>query len=140
MGFKANGAVQLDLPAALDGLVVLVRGRTVGEWLDGASIDLSWEDDDTITGEERTKRYRELYGEFISDVVSWNLDDPTGAPVPVTVEGLCTVDTTVATPMVAAWAFRRVKLPDPLDAGLPVGAPSVPLSIPMAPSTPNPAN
>lgn len=140
MGFKANGPVQLVLPKALNGLVVEVQCRTTGEWLAGKSIDLSWEEDDTLSQEDRSTRYRALYGDFLNDVVTWNLESADGVAVPTTMEGLESVDTTITTPMVSAWAFRNVKLPDPLDSGSASGKPSDLPPIPMAPSTPNPAS
>lgn len=131
MGFKAKRAYELVLPDTHAGLTVLVRGRSMGEYLQGR--DLAWESDSTVTREEKAERYRALYKEFAGDVVEWNLEDDAGEPLPVSEESLLAADEELMVVVVAAWVNRRVKLPGPLGDGSTSGGPLQVESIPMAP-------
>lgn len=122
-------------------MVVLVRGRTVGEWLSGQStVDLSWETDNSLTDEDKRKRYAELYGEFVADLVSWNLEDDQGVPVPVTMAGLESVGASVGWSFVVSWVHRKVKVPDPLVNSSPSGEQLDLSRIPMEVATGSPAS
>jgi len=139
MGFKAKRAWELVLPEDTNaGMVVLVRGRSMGEYLQGR--DLSWEDDPNITRDEKVERYRALYKEFAADVIEWNLEDEHGAPLEVSEQALLDQDDVLMLPAVAAWANRRVKLPDPLGGGSTSGELLQVESIPMEPRSENQAN
>jgi len=132
MGFKAKRAWELALPADTHtGMVVLVRGRSMGEYLQGR--DLSWEDDPKITRDEKVERYRALYKEFAADVIEWNLEDEHGGPLEVSEQSLLDCDDLLLLPVVAAWANRRVKLPAPLPETSTSGGPLQVESIPMEP-------
>lgn len=133
MGFKAKRAWELALPEGEmhAGMVVLVRGRSMGEYLQGR--DLSWEDDPKITRDEKVERYRALYKEFAADVIEWNLEDEAGAPLEVSEQSLLDQDDALMLPAVAAWANRRVKLPAPLPEASTSGGPLQVESIPMEP-------
>ncbi|HYS41953.1 MAG TPA: hypothetical protein VEO01_40565 [Pseudonocardiaceae bacterium] len=134
MGFRAKRAWELVLPEQTHaGMVVLVRGRSVGEYLQGR--DLSWEDDPKITRDEKVERYRALYKEFAADVIEWNLEDEHGTALDVSEQSLLDSDDMLLLPVVAAWANRRVKLPDPLPEPSTYGGSPQVENIPMeAPS------
>ncbi len=131
MGFKAKRAYELVLPDTHAGLTVLVRGRSMGEYLQGR--DLSWESDPAITGAEKEERYRVLFKECAADIVEWNLEDEAGHPLEVSEQSLLDVDDLVLLPVVSAWANRRVKLPAPLSETSTSGQQPQVENIPMEP-------
>lgn len=131
MGFKAKRAWELALPDTLKGLTVLVRGRSMGEYLQGR--DLSWEDDPEIKRDEKVERYRALYKEFVADIIEWNLEDENGETLEISEQSLLDGDDILLIPVVAAWANRRVKLPSPLDGGSTSGDSLEEENIPMEP-------
>jgi hypothetical protein len=133
MGFKARRSYQLQLPDQLVGLEVMVRGRSMGEYLVGR--DLSWEKDPELSREDKAQHYRDLYDEFISDVTGWNLEDEEGIPVSISVEAFQGLDEEIMIPVVSAWVNRRIKLPDPLSDSSTSGDPSVVAQIPMETSS-----
>ena len=112
-----------------DGLIVKVRPPTVGEALD--NMDLAWMTDDTLTEKDRLDRLHSLYALFSTRLVSWNVEDETGTPVPATLDGLLTLDNDFGIRIVRSWLFETSMVPRPLDTGSPSGVPSVELSIPM---------
>lgn len=112
MGFRAKRAYELVLPDTHAGLTVLVRGRSMGEYLQGR--DLAWESDPEITREEKVERYQALYKELAADVIEWNLEDEHGVPLEISEQSLLDCDDLLLLPVVAAWVNRRVKLPAPL--------------------------
>lgn len=131
-GFKAKRAWELILPEETHaGMVVLVRGRSMGEYLQGR--DLAWESDPGVTRDEKVERYRALYKEFAADVIEWNLEDERGEPLEVSEQSLLDCDDGLMVTAVAAWVNRRVKLPAPLPGTSTSGGPLQVESIPMEP-------
>lgn len=64
-------------------------------------------------------------------LISWNLEDEDGNPVPITIEGLKSQDQPFLAALIDAWTGQAVKVPGPLGRSLPSGEPSPVESIPM---------
>lgn len=79
---------------------------------------------------------RKLYGTFADNLVSWNLEDEDGNPVPTTYEGICSLETRFAKKLLNAWRDAMTAVDNPLHSGSTSGGPSrkaapLELSIPM---------
>ncbi|MFE2970882.1 hypothetical protein ACFXKC_46235 [Streptomyces sp. NPDC059340] len=102
-----------------------VRGMSLGEYMEATGLDGG--DGDGDAGSLKN---------FISHLVSWNLEDEdTGAPVPPTEEGVLSVDHDLVVAMNNAWikTLTGVHNADPLPESSTSGEQSPALSIPMAP-------
>lgn len=122
-----------------EGVIVRVKGRTLRERLLTGAYDLSWESDESLSTEEREKRYVEMAEAFCADVIDWNLEnEDTGEPIPVTVEAVLEQDSEFMMPIIVAWVFRRVGRDDPLPKGDSVNGSLYPeVSMPMETSSEN---
>ncbi|WP_333743837.1 hypothetical protein [Streptomyces ardesiacus] len=75
MGFReptSNIVIRFEQGDELHGLEATVRGMTIGEWLQSTGMDGS--EGDNAAG---------TINRFCSNLLSWNLEDATGQPVPV---------------------------------------------------------
>jgi hypothetical protein len=115
---------------AYDGLVVRVRALNIAEAIVG--VDLSWTADDTLDSAQRIQKLDELHSMFIAHVVDWNLMEA-GQPVPVTLEGLRSMEGAFVGSMVRAWLNNSIGVSRPLDGGSTSGDLSAVESIPMEP-------
>lgn len=118
MGFRLNRTYVLDFDGtALAGLVVKLRSTPVSAALDVAAADT----DAALAG---------LLAEYVTE---WNYEDPDGAPVPLTVEGiLSNLERPVLQRICKEWYKAAVGVTAPLDGPSTSTAPSVELSMPMA--------
>lgn len=71
---------------------------------------------------------------FSSCIVSWNLEDEEGAPVPSTLGGLKSQDTDFVLDMLMAWLDAVVNVSAPLKRPSSSGDQSLAASLPMDPS------
>ncbi|MCM8555340.1 hypothetical protein [Streptomyces sp. STCH 565 A] len=127
MGYRPKRKIfKLDFTGTdWEGLEVSVRGMTFGEELDLDSKDFTVE----------------VIAETLSMLlVSWNVEDDQGAPVPATIDGLRTQDTRMVTAILTALRQANSGVAAPLPTGSPSGGPSPEASIPMAPLSPSPEN
>lgn len=108
-----------------DGLEASVRGLTVGEELELNDTEFT---PDTVV--------RAL----VQRLVSWNVEDDQGQPVPTTFEGVCTQDGGMVLAILNALRQANSGVSDPLPSGSPSGEPSPEASIPMAPLSASPTN
>jgi hypothetical protein len=106
-----------------EGLQVSVRGMTVGEELDLAEVQITG----SVIVEELTKR-----------LISWNVEDDTGQPVPTTMEGIRTQDGAMILAILDAVRQANSGVPDPLPQTSPSGETSPAPPIPMAPLSESP--
>lgn len=114
--------------------VAYARGKTLDEYLRLQGFT------DPEEGDDRTGIVRQLE-EFADSLVSWNLEDENGAPIPCTREALFgQVDNDLALSLATEWLERLGgKVDDPLPTSSPSGEPSPVASIPMeALSAPQP--
>ena len=108
-----------------EGLEATVRGLTLGEELELNETEM--------TGDRVVKA-------LVQRLVSWNVEDETGAPVPTTYEGVCTQDGSMVLAILNALRQVNSGVPDPLPQSSPSGEPSPVASIPMEPRSPSPEN
>ncbi|CAL9352075.1 hypothetical protein SUDANB1_00480 [Streptomyces sp. enrichment culture] len=120
MGYRPKRKIYtLDFTGTdYEGLEVSVRGMTVGEELelDGVEMD----------GDLLVKT-------LVKRLVSWNVEDDAGQPVPATYEGVCTQDVPMVLAILNAVRTASSGVSDPLPQSSPSGEPSEVASIPMAP-------
>lgn len=88
-----------------------------------------WENKDSYTREDM----EEVFGEFAKVLVSWNLEDEDGEPVPTTYEGLMSYDFQFVLAVVLGWMQAVAGVPTPLDRPSRDGGPSLVESLPMEP-------
>lgn len=109
----------------LEGLEVVVRSLPLGEYLE-------------LTGRGDTPRdgdgVRELFQSFATNLVSWNLQEEDGTPVPATREAVYAEDNDLMLTVASQWmdAMAGLVKGDPLRESSPSGGPSLEASIPMA--------
>jgi hypothetical protein len=108
-----------------EGLHASLRGFTVGEELE---IDATEFSGDLLV---RTLAAR---------LISWNVEDDNGNPVPATFEGVCTQDSAMVMAILSALRQANSGVPDPLPQPSPSGETSLAPPIPMAPLSESPQN
>lgn len=86
-----------------EGLELKVRGLTTGEYLDMVALSAPGTDGDGETDG--------LLRMLSTHLVSWNLVDEEGEPVPTTFEGIRTNDLTMNMAIISAWTEAMVNLP-----------------------------
>lgn len=106
MGFKRKRKVyKLDFAGTeYDGLEVKVSGLTTGEYLELVSL-----------GGPTESEGREAEGMikmFAKHLISWNLEDEDGKPLPTTYDAVSENDFTMNTSIVNAWTNALASVPD----------------------------
>lgn len=111
----------------LDGLVVVMEAMPLGEYMEMTGLDGSgdgWEIGDMLR-------------RFAKALISWNLQEEDGTPVPATEAAVLAEDSDQMLTVASEWvkAIKGVRESDPLPDSSPDGGPSLEASIPMdAPS------
>ncbi len=82
-------------------------------------------------GPDDARKVDRLFEGFARALVSWNLEEPEGVPVPATFEGLRSQDIDFAMKILRAWVEALTSVPDFLPAGSSNGGRSLEPSIPM---------
>lgn len=72
-----------------------------------------------------------LYRAFTAVLVSWNLEESEGVPVPATYEGLCSQDLPFVNAIILAWMNAVAGVSSPLPSTSNGGEPSLEASMPM---------
>lgn len=123
--------VVFDDDHELAGLEITTRGLSLGTFLELVGM-----------GEEDRSSIGEALKEFASSLLSWNLEDEDGTPVPPTPEAVYAEDHNMMLRIARAWldAMHGVSQSDPLLESSPGGEPSPAASIPMAPLSENREN
>lgn len=114
--------------------VAHARGKTLGEYLRLVGFA------DTEGDEEKNGLVRQLE-EFADALVSWNLEDEDGKPIPCDREGLFAIDNDLALSLAKEWIEvlgGKVDNADPLPDSSPAGEQSAAPPIPMAPLSDHP--
>lgn len=78
----------------------------------------------------------EMYGVLGPKLVSWNLEEADGSPIPFTRETLAAQDRALVSAIVEAWLTAVRSVPAPLPQPSPAGDPSGVASIPTEPLSP----
>lgn len=111
-----------------DGLEVDVESTSVDNILRLMALaDLA----ESSTGAEQAKAAEELICGFQGCLRRWNVEIPSGRPVPTTVEGVKSLKFPFAFEIITAWLNAVAGVSGPLPAGSTNGARSVVESIPM---------
>lgn len=124
MGYKRNPKIyKLTFGDDTDyaGLEVQVRGLTTGQVIAAK----------TGRGEDG-KSAEETMMELLADrIVSWNLEDEDGTPVPTTLDALLNEDEDFTAAIIDHWMKAVAGVPDPLQQSSPSGEPSPVELVPM---------
>lgn len=103
-----------------NGLLIQARGLTVEEVAQVGR----WQQD--VEGDEAS------YTLFASKIVSWNVEDPPGCPVPTTYDGIKSQDEAWALSVLQAWLGAVTGVGAPLGRGSTNGETFPEVSLPMA--------
>ena len=124
MGFREPSTITLAFEEGDEyhGLEVRMRGMSIGDWLQAAGLDGGDGDDAAATMRR-----------FFTHLVSWNLEDENGQPIPVA--DAPNRDSRMIRRLNNEWieALTGVRKSDPLPDGSTSGATSPAPPIPMAP-------
>lgn len=139
MGYKRKKIFLLRFADGdLEGLEVRVRSISIERFLELAPL-LDMTMSGGLTPEDITG-IRETLAAFADVLVSWNLEEEDGTPVPCTVEGLMDQDLRFVLGLMTAWAEEIAGVAAPLERPSPSGEPSPEASLPMEPLSPSPAS
>lgn len=139
MGFRMERTVY-DLPfegTALEGLKITVRAMTMEQRM-RVFFDLGVTKEDSV--EVARAKQDERYALFIGHIVSWNIEDENGEPVPVTIEDLFRVaEPEQVGTITGIWSSGRTSVPAPLEPASPATSLSeIPMTVQE--STPEPVS
>jgi hypothetical protein len=81
---------------------------------------------------------RELFARFAAVLVSWNVEDDDGQPVPATVDGLTSQDFPFVMSVISTWITALSQAPPPLRSASKPGGPPLEASLPMETLPANP--
>lgn len=96
MGFRRpQSVVRLPLTGELEGLTVHIKALPAGLQLDMGERD--------VDGLSRIQLWRTAMSDFAAVLVSWDLEDENGVPIPATLEGLLSQDLEFGTTLAGAW-------------------------------------
>lgn len=123
MGYKRNPKVyRLKFEDEYDGLEVMVRSLSMGQLI-------SWK-----TGDRERDVTEEMVELLAERIVSWNLEDEDGTPVPPTLEAIKAEDNDLVFAIINHWTDAVRGVDAPLPESSPAGEPSPEASaIPMVP-------
>lgn len=124
---------------ALDGLEVRVSSVPSGELLelDRLTNPQVWRE---LSREQQKPWIDQLYALLAGALLSWNLTDADGAPVPATVAGMWSQEWDLMRAVIWAWYRALIEVPAPLPQPSRDGERSVEESIPMEVLSPSPPN
>jgi hypothetical protein len=126
MGYKAKlktYLVRFDEGHEFHGAEARLSGMTYGEWEVAAGLDGG--DGDT-NGAASVRR-------FVDHLISWNIEEEDGKPLPTTMDAVKTIDHDLVTALNNAWIRTLIGVhdADPLPESSPSGEPSLVESVPM---------
>lgn len=126
MGYKrASKKFNLQFTGELEGLEVQVKSITMGEMLELEGI---------FTGDDKTPSSEDIqavFQTFVKALISWNLEDEKGKPVPATLKGLYSQDIEFIMEIIASWMEAMTNVDRDLGKGSTSGVNSAEASIPM---------
>jgi hypothetical protein len=129
MGFKPQETIyKLTFEKELEGLEVRIKACTVGEFNKLTKAATSGDEDVEESDEMATQL-------FLSKVVSWNIENGDGETLPITREGLETLEMGLISAIIQGWQMAMVNVPDPLHRGSSNGRRSEEASLGLAGSS-----
>lgn len=125
MGFKVQlktYLIQFEEGHEHHGAEARLRGMPYGEWEQVTGLDGS---DGDANGAVAVRR-------FVDHLISWNLEDEDGQPLPLTMDAVKTIDKDLVKNLNNAWINTLIGVhdADPLPESSPSGGPSLVESIP----------
>lgn len=120
------------------GLKVVTKSTSVGvlSRMMRLAVEFGGIGTDDLTAED-VDRMDELFAGFAKALVSWNLEDENGTPVPTTVEGVRDQDFDFILSIIMSWADAVSDTPGDLGKGSNSGPLFPEGSLPMAPLSPS---
>lgn len=115
----------------LAGLVVKARSVGTGEFFELSKL---------ADGRFGLEEGAELIARFAQHLISWNLEEEDGRPVPATHEGLLSQDFDTVIAVIMQWMDAVAGVSGPLAQPSPGGDQSLVASIPMETLSPNPVS
>ena len=112
----------------MEGLEVRAKSMPLGALLE--MVKLTDIETRNLSPEDAHKVDR-LFQGFSQALISWNLEEPEGVPVPATFEGVKSQDIDFTMKILRAWIQALTSVPDFLAAGSSNGGRSLEPSIPM---------
>jgi hypothetical protein len=137
MGYKRSSKVYnlaFDDDGEFAGLEVRVRSMSVGKVRTFLKLRSSLREGESDDAQAATAM-DETFNMFAGCLLSWNLEDDAGFPVPATREGIDAQDVDFIMAVISAWMETMTGVPEqgPLDTPSSDGAPFPVGSIPMEP-------
>lgn len=86
----------------------------------------------TAVGDEAIEGANKLLAKFAENIVSWNMENADGSPMPITAESLGALEQPLVIRLISAWQAAMVTVPNPLRPGSVSGARSEELSLGLA--------
>lgn len=132
MGYRRKiKTYRLQFEGEYEGLEVHMSGLTTGEFLDIVYLGKTKGDEDS---DETTALLKSL----AKHLISWNLEDDEGVPVPSDFEGIKTNDLAFNLKIIDAWTGAVGDVPAPLPQTSPSGVqfPEVPVPMEVLSSSP----
>lgn len=126
MGYKAKiktYLIQFDEGHEYHGAEARLSGMTYGEWEQVTGLDGGGGDTNGAVSVRR----------FVDHLISWNLEDEDGKPLPMTMDTVKEIDHDLVAALNNAWVntLTGVHEADPLPESSPSGEPSLVESVPM---------
>lgn len=137
MGYKRKKTFKLTwADGEFEGLEVRVRSMSVERFLELGPL-LEALDMDGL-GTKEMGELRELFREFSTVLVDWNLEDEDDdSAVPCTTEAFLGQDIRFVNEVISRWAEHIAGVSAPLERPSPSGEPSLEVSLPMEPLSPS---
>lgn len=114
--------VKFETPHEYAGFEATLRGKTLGEYLPLVGI-----------GEVDNSDIATQLREMSESLITWNLEDEAGAPVPATSEAVFAQDQELMLALCTSWMDGLAGIPAPLEQPSTGGELSLEASLPMAP-------
>ena len=114
MGFRPEPTIyNLSFEGtALDGLTVRMSCCTIRENAEMLKASVRNTDNSGVTAQDLEDNDR-ILDLFCNHLVSWNLEDLAGQPVPTSREGIDTQERTLVAQLINAWQLAMVSVPNP---------------------------
>ncbi|SCK20062.1 hypothetical protein YUYDRAFT_02077 [Streptomyces sp. ScaeMP-e48] len=114
--------IRFEEPSPFAGFEATLRGKTLGEFLNLQGI-----------GEVDKSSLFEQLREMSQSLLTWNLEDENGDPVPVSPEAVFEQDQDLMIALATAWMQGLAGVSAPLEPSSTDGQPSLEANIPMEP-------
>lgn len=117
------------------GMEVKTKSLSVGEMIKASALmALS---DDSLPAEQKLAHMGEAFDLFSKALLSWNLEEEDGTPVPCTRDGMDTLEMPMISGLITAWVKAAAGASDPLNNDSTSGQPSLVESIPTEALSPS---